>query len=312
MTDILTITLNPAVDVASTTARLMPAHKMRCAQTHRFPGGGGINVTRVLHRLGADSLALYLAGGAMGQQLRKLVALEQIASHPLLIEDETRESFSVLETSTGNEYRFVLPGPTVLPHESEACLAYVDALQPPPRYVVLSGTLPPGVPHDAYARLARAAKARGSQVVLDTSGPELREALTQGVWIVKPSLRELSELTGCELADADQWLAAARQLVHDGQAQWVALTLGERGAMLVGAEGAWRADALDVPVASATGAGDSFLAGMLWAWSRGMPPVDAFRYGVAAGSAALLTSGTNLCRKDDVLRLLPQVVARCL
>lgn len=310
MTDILTITLNPAVDVSSTTPRLMPAHKMRCTQTHRYPGGGGINVSRVLHRLGADSLALYLAGGAMGQQLRKLVAQEKIASHSLPIRDETRESFSVLDASTGNEYRFVLPGPTVQPQEWEACVRFVQTMKPPPRIVVLSGTLPPGVPHDAYARLAAVVKARGGRVVLDTSGAELREALAEGVWIVKPSLRELSELTGRDLSDESSWLDAARQPVLAGQAQWVALTLGERGALLVGAQQAWRADAIEVPVLSATGAGDSFLAAMVWALSRGLGEEEAFRHGVAAGTAALLTPGTDLCRKDDVLRLLEQVATR--
>jgi 6-phosphofructokinase 2 len=304
MTDILTITLNPAVDVSSTTPRLMPAHKMRCTQTHRYPGGGGINVSRVLHRLGADSLALYLAGGAMGQQLRKLVAQEKIASHSLPIRDETRESFSVLDASTGAEYRFVLPGPTVQPQEWEACVSFVQTMKPPPRIVVLSGTLPPGVPHDAYARLAAVVKARGARVVLDTSGAELREALSEGVWIVKPSLRELSELTGRDLSDESSWLDAA------GQAEWVALTLGERGAMLVGARQAWRADAIEVPVLSATGAGDSFLAAMVWALSSGLGEEEAFRHGVAAGTAALLTPGTELCRKEDVLGLLGQVVVR--
>lgn len=312
MTDILTITLNPAVDVASSTTRLVPGHKLRCAQTHRFPGGGGINVTRVLHRLGADSLALYLSGGAMGKQLRNLMAKERIPSRCIVIEEETRESFSVLETSTGNEYRFVLPGPTVHAHEWKACVAFIDALDPPPPYVVLSGTLPPGVPHDAYAQLAKAAKARGSRVILDTSGPELKEALAEGVWIVKPSLRELSELTGCDLQEESQWHAAALQLVYSGQAQWVALSLGERGALLVGVDGAWRADALQVPVASVTGAGDSFLAAMVWALSRGTSPVEAFRYAVAAGTAALLTAGTHLCNKEDVLLLQPQVVVRSL
>jgi 6-phosphofructokinase 2 len=310
MTDILTITLNPAVDVSSTTPRLMPAHKMRCAQTQRYPGGGGINVTRVLQRLGADSLALYLAGGAMGQQLRKLVAQERIASHSLPIREETRESFAVLDASTGNEYRFVLPGPTVQPQEWQACIDFVQSMQPAPRIVVLSGTLPPGVPHDAYGQLAAVAKARGGRVVLDTSGAELREALAEGVWIVKPSLRELGELTGRDLPDEPQWLAAARQLVQAGQAQWVALTLGERGALLVGADRAWRADAIEVPVLSATGAGDSFLAAMVWALSRGLGEEEAFRYGVAAGTAALLTPGTDLCRKEDVLRLVAQVVTR--
>jgi len=312
MTDILTVTLNPAVDVSSTTPRLMPAHKMRCTQTHRYPGGGGINVTRVMDRLGANSLALYLAGGAMGQQLRKLVAQEKIASHSLPIRDETRESFAVLDAQTGNEYRFVLPGPQVQAPEWEACVAFVQTMRPPPGIAVLSGTLPPGVPHDAYARLAAVVKSRGGRVVLDTSGPELRAALAEGVWIVKPSLRELSELTGRDLSDESVWLDAARELVTAGQAQWVALTLGERGAMLVGATQAWRADAIKVPVLSATGAGDSFLAGLVWALSRGLGEAEAFRYGMAAGTAALLTPGTDLCRKEDVLRLLPQVAMRLL
>lgn len=310
MTDILTITLNPAVDVSSTTPRLMPAHKMRCSHTQRHPGGGGINVARVLHRLGADALALYLAGGAMGQQLRRLIAEERIASHSLPIREETRESFAVVDASTGLEYRFVLPGPSVQASEWEACLAWLRSLRRSPRYVVLSGTLPPGVPQDAYARLAEVARAKGCQVVLDTSGPELRAALAQGVWIVKPSLRELCELTGRALSDEDQWLDAARALVRSGQAQWVALTLGERGALLVGADVAWRADGIAVEVAGATGAGDSFLAGMVWALSQGMDFVEALRHGVAAGTAALSTAGTNLCRREDVLRLLPQVVTR--
>jgi 6-phosphofructokinase 2 len=120
----------------------------------------------------------------------------------------------------------------------------------------------------------------------------------------------LSELTGRDLSDESSWLAAARQLVLTGQSEWVALTLGERGAMLVGARQAWRADAIDVPVLSATGAGDSFLAAMVWALSRGLGEEEAFRHGVAAGTAALLTPGTDLCRKEDVLRLLEQVVAR--
>lgn len=312
MTDILTITLNPAVDVATSTPRLEPAHKLRCGDPRRYAGGGGINVTRVLHRLGADSLALYLAGGAIGQQLRRLVAREGIQSHSLAIADETRESFSVLETSTGREYRFVLPGPTVQAREWEPVLDYLRAQAAPPRYVVLSGTLPPGVPSDAYARLAEAAKARGSAVILDSSGPELREALHQGVLIVKPSLRELSELTGRALRDEVQWLDAAQQLVRDGQARMVALSLGERGALLAGADGAWAADALPVRVASATGAGDSFLAALVWALASGQQPVEALRYAVAAGSAAVLSAGTELSSRHDTLRLAPQVVVRSL
>jgi 6-phosphofructokinase 2 len=308
MTDILTITLNPALDVATSCAQLQPSHKLRCNHAERFPGGGGINVARVLQRLGGDCLALYLAGGVVGDRLQNLVDAEGVPSHRLTIADETRESFSVLEDSTGREYRFVLPGPDLTDGEWQACVDYLAAMKPAPRYVVLSGSLPPGLATDSYAQLARLARSRGCKVVLDSSGAPLASALNGGgVHLIKPSLRELADLTGAVLENEAQWRAAAESLVHEGRAELVALSLGERGAMLFSAEGAWRADALPVDVKSTTGAGDSFLAAMVWALNQDMGLPQAFRYGVAAGSAALLHVGTTLCRADDVARLEPQV-----
>ena len=307
MTDILTITLNPALDVATSCEKLLPSHKLRCTHAERFPGGGGINVARVVQRLGGDCLALYLAGGVVGDRLQKLVDAERVPSHRLTIADETRESFSVLENSSGREYRFVLPGPDLSDAEWQACVDFLAALEPAPRYVVLSGSLPPGLAVDSYAQLARLARTRGSRVVLDSSGAPLEAALAAGVFLIKPSLRELSDLTGAHPDDASQWRAAAESLIRDGRAERVALSLGERGAMLFSAEGAWRADALQVDVKSTTGAGDSFLAAMVWALAQDMDLPMAFRHGVAAGSAALLHAGTTLCRADDVARLVEQV-----
>jgi 6-phosphofructokinase 2 len=307
MTDILTLTMNPALDVATSTATVTDTHKLRCSAPLRFPGGGGINVARLVHRLGADCVALYPAGGAQGQQLRQLLAQEQVRSSCIEIAGETRESFSVTETSSGREFRFVLPGPTLAPQEWQACLDHFAVLDTPPRYLVASGSLPPGVPTDFYARLVRLARARGTQVVLDSSGPALAEALQEGVYLVKPSLRELRELTGRPLTDEAQWRDAAQQLVASGQAQVVALSLGEQGALLVAAEKTWRAPALAQQVLSATGAGDSFVGAMVWALSRQAGLAEAFRYGVAAGSAALLSAGTGLCSKADVERLYAEV-----
>lgn len=307
MTDILTITLNPALDVATTCDALQPSHKLRCGHAERYPGGGGINVARVVQRLGGDCLAVYLAGGIVGDRLQNLVHAEQVPSHRLPIADETRESFSVLETSTGREYRFVLPGPEVTTPEWLACVDYLASIEPPPRYVVLSGSLPPTLAVDSYAQLATLAQARGARAVLDSSGPPLDAALAAGVYLIKPSLRELSDLTGAPLHDEAQWRAAADSLVRAGRAEVVALSLGERGAMLVSADGAWRANALTVPVKSTTGAGDSFLAAMVWALNQDMALPEAFRYGVAAGSAALLHAGTMLCQPDDVARMVDLV-----
>lgn len=311
MTDILTITLNPAVDVATSCDQLLPSHKLRCAHAERFPGGGGINVARVVQRLGGDCLALYLAGGVVGQRLQDLLLAEQVPGHRLAIADETRESFSVRETRTGREYRFVLPGPAVTEMEWQTCVDYLATVDPAPRYVVLSGSLPPTLAVDSYAQLARLAHVRGCKVVLDSSGAPLaaalEAALAGAVFLIKPSLRELSDLTGAHPEDETQWRAAAESLIRDGRVKLVALSLGERGAMLFSAQGAWRSDALQVDVKSTTGAGDSFLAAMVWALNRQMTPSEAFRFGVAAASAALLHPGTSLCRADDVAHLVRQV-----
>lgn len=307
---ILTVTLNPAVDVATSVERLVESHKMRCTHAQRDPGGGGINVARVIHRLSGDSggcVALYLAGGAAGQMLRELLDAEHVKGVCIEIAGETRENFSVHETSTGREYRFVLPGPTVTASEWQACADYLTGLAAAPRYLVLSGSLPPGLPVDAWAQLARAAKARGTRVVVDTSGPALAAALEAGVYLVKPSLGELRALTGRALATEPEWRDAARQLVHEGRAQMVALTLGERGALLVSEDRALSAPALDVPVASSIGAGDSFLGAMVWALNREASLDEAFRYALAAASATLLTSGTRLCSAEEVERMAREI-----
>lgn len=314
MTDILTVTMNPALDVSTSTDRVMDTHKLRCTVANQHPGGGGINVARVVHRLGGDCLALFPAGGVTGQLLRQMLDEERVPSHCIDIGGETRESFSVHETSTGRDFRFVLPGPDVAQTEWAACLAYVRALgksAKPPRYLVVSGSLPPGVPTDFCAQLAHAARAGGSRVVVDTSGPALAAALAAGVYLVKPSLRELRDLTGRPLTSQTEWREAAQQLIHDRHAQVVALSLGEDGALLVTADQVLRAKGVSVKVASSIGAGDSFVAGLIWALSRNDDVEQAFRYGMAAGAAALLSAGTALCQPADVERLHHEVtVAR--
>ena len=307
MTDILTITLNPALDVLTTIDRVSDTHKMRCGAVLKHPGGGGVNVARVLHRLGSSCVAVYLAGGVTGERHHQLMHAEKVRCHVMPIAEETRESFSVHETSRGHAFRFVLPGPQVSAAEYEACLDYV-AQHLPKQFVVISGGLPPNVPNDFYARLAALAKQHDVRVVLDASGPALLEALKVGVYLFKPSLRELRELTGQPLPDTASQLAAARQLIHHGQAHIVAVSLGEQGAMVVSASEHWRARSLKVNVQTTIGAGDSFVGGMVWALARGDRLVKAFQYGMASGAAALLAPGTSLSQAADVHHLLPQVV----
>lgn len=300
--------MNPAVDITTSTATVAPTHKIRCGAPQRYPGGGGINVARVVQRLGGDCAALFPVGGSSGEVLKRLLDEESISSVYVPISGETRESFSVKESSTGSEYRFVLPGPDMGPTEWQACLDLVASFQPAPCYVVASGSLPPGVPTDFYARLAKLVQSNGAKLVLDTSGPALAAALEAGVYLVKPSLRELRELMGQPLETQSQWRDAAQTLVARGRAQVVVLSLGEGGAWLVTPSETCFAPAVPVQVVSTIGAGDSFVGGMVWALWRGLPVRESFRYGVAAASAAVLSVGTGLCSQADVLRLHDQVI----
>ncbi len=303
MTDILTLTMNPSVDVSTSTERVEPTHKVRCGVPQFHPGGGGVNVARVLHRLGGDCAALYPAGGANGVLLKRLLDDEGVSSICVPIAGETRESFSVRELSKKQEFRFVLPGPELAPLEWQNCLDRIAGIESPPRYLVLSGGLPPGVPVDFYARLIRLVRPFGVKVVLDSSGLPLATALEEGVYLVKPSLRELRDLCGQALETEVQWRAAAEQLVSRGSAQIVVPSMGAAGALLASSEGCFFAPALPMDVVSAIGAGDSFVGAMVWALSRGLATSEAFRYGVAAGSAALLSEGTGLGKSEDIVRL---------
>ena len=307
MTDILTITMNPALDVLTSIDKVSDTHKMRCGAVLKHPGGGGVNVARVLHRLGSNCVALYLAGGVTGERHHKLMTTEKVRCHVMPIAEETRESFSAHELSSGHDFRFVLPGPHVSAAEYEACLDYV-AQHLPKQFLVISGGLAPGVPDNFYARLAALAKQNGVRVVLDTSGPALAEALKVGVYLFKPSLRELRDLTGLTLPDEDTQIAAAQQLIQSGQAEIVAVSLGAEGAMVVSATEHWCARSVKVDVQTTIGAGDSFVGGMVWSLRRGDTLLKAFQYGMASGAAALLSSGTSLSQAADVHMLLPEVV----
>jgi 6-phosphofructokinase 2 len=313
MPDIVTFTLNPAVDISTSVDRVRPVHKLRCAKARRDPGGGGINVARVVKRLGADVLAVYTAGGPIGEHLRHLVEREGIRSLTIPIRGDTREDLAVVENETGEQYRFVLPGPELAEAEWRACLDALAALEGKPRYLVASGSLAPGVPNDFYGKMVAAMKgsgAKGAKIAVDTSGLPLRRALEAGIYLIKPNLREMRELAGAALDCEDDCIAAARALVNDGRAEVVALTLGHYGAMLVTRDIALRADAIPIKPVSTVGAGDSFLGAMVARLAAGHSMEDAFRYAVAAGSAALLAHGTELARHEDVERLIGAVSLR--
>jgi len=307
MESVVTLTANPAIDVCTAVEAIAPIRKLRCTAARRDAGGGGINVARVVRRLGSEVAAIYPAGGSTGRLLERLVERESVRSVAIDIGQETREDFTVLERKTGNQYRFVLPGAPLAEPEWRACLDALRTMDKSPPWVVASGSLPPGAPDDFFARAARIAKAGGAKMVVDTSDKALTAALQDGVYLVKPNLRELQELTHAPLSDQAEQISACRNLIETGGAEVVALTLGAQGALLVTRNTAHLARSPPIEPVSAVGAGDSFVGGMVWSLAAGGDIVNAFRYGMAAGSAAVLNPGTELCHAGDVARLYERI-----
>lgn len=307
MPDIVTLTINPAIDIFVNVGHVEPTKKLRCSAPKRDPGGGGINVARAAHRLGSSVAAIYPTGGAIGKLLHRLVEREGIDSLVTPSHVETRENFTAYAEDSGEQYRFVLPGSALHRAEWEAVLDKLSSMAEKPRYVVASGSVPPGVPEDFFAQVARRAKALGAKIVIDTSGAALEAVLDEGVTLIKPNLVELIDFVGRPLDSEQARIAACRKLIGDGGAETVALTLGEDGALLVTAHKAWRAEPMNLEVVSTVGAGDSFVGGLVSALAAGEALEQAFRMAAAAGSAAVLTPGNELCHEPDVQRLLADV-----
>jgi 6-phosphofructokinase 2 len=290
MKPILTLTLNPAIDIACAAAQVVPQHKLRTHGERMDPGGGGVNVARVLHELGAPATAMILSGGVFGRHLEALIAAEGVACHPIPIAGNTRIAMTVHDEAAGAEYRFVGEGPQVQPAEIEAvaqALAQADA-----EWLVISGSLPRGIATDMLARLVRVAHEAGRRVVLDTSGPALRAALGHGLALIKPSLREFEELVGHPLPTEAAQDEAALRLVREGAAERIAVSLSADGALLATQAGIVRRPAIPVKAIGTVGAGDSFLAARTLALARDEAPESALAWGLAAGAAAVMSTGT--------------------
>ena len=300
---ILTLTVNPALDVSAAAEQVVSDHKLRCGHTRLDPGGGGVNVSRVVRRLGGRSVALHTAGGSVGETYRRLLEAERVPSIVVPVRSSTRQSFTIDESSTGHQYRFVLEGPELAPEEWETCLDFAEQAVFAGGYLVASGSLPPGVPDDFYARVARIALDAGARCVVDATGPALAAALAEGIFLVTPSRRELEAHLGSALVTERDEVEAVASLVADGAAEYVALTLGDRGAILASRTRVVRLPAPAVEVRSTVGAGDSFVAGFVLRLAQGRSVEDAFRTAVAAGSAAVTGTATQLCSRADVERL---------
>lgn len=309
MKTIVTLTLNPAIDKSSSVDHVVAERKLYC-KTPRFePGGGAVNVSRAIKKLDGQSLLLYPAGDLTGKRLQELLDEENLNHRPFPIAGVIRENLIILEESTGQQYRFGMPGPRLSREEQELFIRELTSMEPPPDYVVASGSLPPAVPPDFYARVAHFGKKRGAKVIIDVSGEALNAALREGVFLIKPNIREFRELAGKEIKEESQIMAAARKMVEDGRCEVLVISLGAAGALVVSERHTEHILPPTVPIVSKVGAGDSMVAGIVLSLARGNSLRESVIFGVASGTAAVMTPGTELCRREDVERLYAGMIA---
>ncbi len=304
---IVTLTLNPALDMSTEVPHLVADEKLRCSEPVLDPGGGGLNVSRAIMALGGESLALVALGGLTGDRLSGLIRDEGVPFLALTAPGETRQSLTVTEKASGQQFRFMLPGPKWAESDQERVFTLLRASARTGAYSVISGSQPPGVPLDFPARLARAMP--GLMVILDTSGPALVEAVTHpipGLEVLRMDGYEAGILAGRPLTSREDSAAFAAKLVAKGVAKTVIVARGADGSVLASAQERLFCAAAKVTVVSTIGAGDSFVAGYVMTRARGQSEAAALAMATAAASSAVTTAATDLCRAEDVMRLLPQ------
>jgi 6-phosphofructokinase 2 len=306
MDKIITLTVNPALDIYTTVDKLEPEKKLRCTASTKDPGGGGVNVSRVLKRLGTDAHTIYTRGGYTGSIFGSLLDAEDIHQDALEVKNDLRQNFAVSENSSKHLYRFGLPGAELQENEYEELLEKIRGSKGS-EFLVASGSLPPGAPEDYYTQVAKVAAEKKLKFIIDTSGEALREVLGVGAYLIKPNKDELSDLTGKEANNREEQKHLLQEVLDNYKVEVIVLSLGADGAILATRDGIREFPAPKVKFISSIGAGDSMVAGMVCSLSRGNDIEDAVLYGIACGSATIKSPGTELLTKEDAEKLYKQL-----
>jgi len=307
MIKILTLTMNPAIDKSAGVRQIEPDKKLRCQEPFFTPGGGGINVARAIHNLSGEVRAIYPAGGPTGDMLEQLLEKEGIYQYRIKVKNWTRENVSIIEGTTNDHYRFEMPGSPLDEHETLLALEAVINESKTADYLVASGSLPPGVADDFYAKLAQKTQGTPLKLIVDTSGESLKKLKGSGIFLLKPNLREFREFTGLQLLSEEDQKRAGRELVDNGTCKVLVLSLGAEGVLLVTHENQVRFHSPKVTVKSRIGAGDSTVAGIVLGLSRNMDLKEAVMFGISCGASTVMSPGNELCQKSDVERIFDQM-----
>jgi 6-phosphofructokinase 2 len=302
MPAVITITFSPCIDKSAPVKELLPEKKLKCSTPKLEPGGGGLNVARAIKKLGGEATAIFPCGGCAGKRLTRLMDIEEVPFVSIETSGETRENIIIFDESTNNQYRFGMPGTELSEQEWKQCLNAVAQMDWA-EYIIVSGSLPPGVPPAVYAQLAAIAKRKHAKLIADAPGNMLAAVVEEGVFLIKPNLAELCALAGKEYLAQQEVKAAAQQIIAAKKCEIIVVSMGAAGAMLVTGNSAETIRAPQVIRKSTAGAGDSMVAGIVFYLLQGKSIFEAAQYGVACGTAATLNPGTELCRKEDVTAL---------
>jgi 6-phosphofructokinase 2 len=300
--------MNPAVDQSSSTDIVTDERKLKCRNLRYDPGGGGINVSRAIKILGGKTKAFYPAGGSTGDLFEQLLDRENIEHSRISIEKNTRINIHVIEESTNRQYRFNMPGSKFREGEWIKFIETLEDFIPSPDFIVASGSLPPGVPNDFYKKIAELSKKINSKFILDASNEALKNALEAGVYLIKPNLNEFTDLVNEKMKDEKHLITKAKEIIDNNRCEIIVISMGASGSFLITRELAEHIHSPIVPINSRIGAGDCMLAGIIYKLSLEEDLEKAVKYGVAAGAAAVITPGTELCRKEDVERLYENMI----
>ena len=303
---IATLTLNPSLDKTVTVEGLVIDEANRWTSFRRDPGGKGINVSRVIHELGGETVVYGFVGGIDGEALEHLLKQQGVPFNFTQIEGEIRSNFIITNLKTRRQTRIDAPGPCISRGELENLIAEITRIEPKPQFLVMAGSVPPGVPDDIYRQLIVEAKERGIRTVFDSDDEWLRQGIEAKPDIIKPNVYEAEQLLGIKLKDEAAIVQAAKALIAQG-IEIVIISRGSGGMIVASGDNIFKVVPPQVEVRSTVGAGDSAIAGLVMSLSGGAGIEEASRLAVAAGTATALTPGTALCHRDDVEKLLPQI-----
>jgi 6-phosphofructokinase 2 len=303
---ITTITLNPSLDQHITVDGLVIDGTNRWSRLHRYAGGKGIDVSRAIHEMGGRAVAYGFIGGPVGRAVEILLDEEDVPFSFTPIHRETRTNFIITDSKTWRQTRIDAPGPRISKEEFERFQRKMLRIRPSPDLIVMGGSLPPGIPNDVYYSMIIEAKTFGVRAILDSEGQWLAEGIKAKPYLVKPNVREAEGLLGRELPDEDAIIKGALDIVDMG-VEIAVISRGEEGIIAATDKEVIKAVPPQVKVKSAVGAGDCTIAGLALKLADEETLFSACRLAVALGTAAVLTPGTELARREDVEELLPQV-----